>query len=276
MIDKKTLLTRALTAIVFATIVIFLLNFNKTTIFIFLVIVALTTSYEFIKIKKEKNANYFELILIPIFFGAAPLILDYFLSKLTHDSFLILLILTIIFDVYLIYRLFFMKSSKTKKDLFTYLEILFYIGIPFLLLGNAFLTTDDSISIVIFLLILLIWTNDTFAYLTGSMFGKHKLMPSISPGKTVEGFIGGGVFTIIVSFILFNIYGTFSILFYISLAIIVWVLGTIGDLIESQLKRTYNIKDSGKIMPGHGGFLDRFDSFIFTIPFLVLLAYFLK
>ena len=195
---------------------------------------------------------------------------------MTQNSFLVLLILTIVFDAYLIYRLFFINLTKTKKNISIYLEILFYIGIPFLLLGHSFLTPKDSFSIVIFILILLIWTNDTFAYLTGSMMGKNKLMPSISPGKTIEGFIGGGVFTIIVSFLLFKVFGTFSISFYVALAIIVWVLGTVGDLIESQLKRTYNIKDSGKIMPGHGGFLDRFDSFIFAVPFLVLLAYFLK
>lgn len=276
MIDKKTLLTRTLTAVVFAAIVIFLLNFNRTTVFIFLVLVTLTTSYEYIKIKKENKANIFELVLISIIFGVMPLIIEYFSARLTQNSFLVLLILTIIFDIYLIYKLFFIKSFKTKKVVFIYFEILFYIGIPFMLLGHSFLTQEDSLWRVIFLLILLIWTNDTFAYLTGSMLGKNKLMPSISPGKTIEGFVAGGIFTILVSFILFRIYGTFSVSFYIILAIIVWLLGAIGDLIESQLKRTYNIKDSGKIMPGHGGFLDRFDSFVFVVPFLVLLAYFLK
>lgn len=140
-----------------------------------------------------------------------------------------------------------------------------------MLLSNYFIVGANSLTYIIFIIILLIWTNDTFAYLTGSMLGKNKLMPSISPGKTIEGFIGGGVFAIIVSILLYNIYDSQSLLLYILLAIIVWIIGTLGDLVESMIKRSYGLKDSGNIMPGHGGFLDRFDSFLFSLPFVVLL-----
>ena len=273
MLDKKIFLTRVTTAIIFGAIVIFLLNFSRDTVFVFLAIVSFATSYEYIKIKKSKSYSKFNQIIAPLLFGSGPLIIEHFSSVFNKVGFFILLVASLVFSVYLMFNLFTKKKSVTKNDFLMHFKLLFYIGIPFLLMGYLFLTPNDSFTIIIFILILMIWTNDTFAYLTGSLFGKNKLMPSVSPGKTIEGFVGGGMFTIIVSYLLFLYYGTYPVLFYVILAFIVWIFGTIGDLIESLLKRTYGIKYCGKIMPGHGGFLDRFDSFIFTIPFLVLLAY---
>lgn len=273
MLDKKVFMTRVITAIIFAAVVIFLLNYNRFTIFLFLAIVGFSTSYEYIKIKMGDNAGVRDMVIAPFLFGSAAVIIDYFTNSLNIAGFNILLVFTIIFDFYLMYKLFSGKSSKTDKDFNIYMEVLFYIGIPVLLVGNMFLLNEDSRPIVVFIIILLIWTNDTFAYLSGSMLGKNKLMPSVSPKKTIEGFVGGGVFTIVVSLILYHYYNMFPMSYYIILAIIVWVIGTTGDLIESKLKRSYSIKDSGKIMPGHGGFLDRFDSFLFVLPFVVLLTY---
>jgi phosphatidate cytidylyltransferase len=125
---------------------------------------------------------------------------------------------------------------------------------------------------IIFVLFVLIWSNDTFAYIVGKSIGKKKLFPSISPKKTVEGFLGGLVFTILAGIIIHEIMGIFSTLFLIFLAILIGVFGTIGDLVESKFKRTAHVKDSGKIMPGHGGILDRFDSVIFVAPFVLLLV----
>jgi len=273
MLDKKVLFTRAVTAIIFAVIVVFLLNFSRDTIFIFLAVVALFTSYEYIKIKLGEKAGIREKTIAPFLFGVAPIAIDYFMHQLNYIGFNMLLVLTLAFDLYLMIQLFTSKSMVVKKEFKVFIEVLFYIGIPVLLASNMFLVGVDSKSIVIFILILLIWANDTFAYLTGSLFGKNKLMPSVSPGKTIEGFIGGGVLTIITAVLLFYYFKTFSVYFYMLLAILVWIIGTIGDLIESKIKRSYGIKDSGTIMPGHGGFLDRFDSFLFVLPFVVLLAY---
>ena len=117
----------------------------------------------------------------------------------------------------------------------------------------------------------MIWTNDTFAYLVGKNFGKNKLFPSVSPKKTIEGFAGGLVFTIIGGTLLANYYIMASTLYiWIVIAAIVSVFSTLGDLIESKLKRVAGIKDTGNIMPGHGGILDRLDSIIFVIPFINL------
>ncbi len=274
MLDKKVLYTRASTAIIFAAVVIFLLNYSRLTIFIFLSIVAFFTAYEYVKIKLKDNAGFREKYIAPLLFGVAPVAIDFFTPKLNFVGFIILLIITILFDIYLMFKLFYNKSMVVKSDIAVYFEILFYIGIPILLASNLLLSNMESKSILFFIVILLIWANDTFAYLTGSMLGKHKLMPSVSPGKTIEGFVGGGVFTIITAVLLNHFINVFPLSYYILLGLIVWIIGTIGDLVESKLKRSYNIKDSGTIMPGHGGFLDRFDSFIFVLPFLVLLTYF--
>lgn len=117
-------------------------------------------------------------------------------------------------------------------------------------------------------IVLLVWANDTMAYLTGSLFGKHKLYPSISPGKSWEGFAGGFIFAVITGWILSNFFHQFGTAGWMAVGAIVSVTGTIGDLVESMIKRNAGVKDSGSFMPGHGGFLDRFDAFIFCIPFV--------
>jgi phosphatidate cytidylyltransferase len=119
---------------------------------------------------------------------------------------------------------------------------------------------------------ILIWANDTFAYIVGKSIGKHKLFERISPKKTIEGFIGGMIFTVAGAYILgqSNYFDFITPWQWMAFAAILVVFGTLGDLVESQLKRNAGVKDSGKIMPGHGGILDRLDSVLFAIPFLFL------
>ena len=128
---------------------------------------------------------------------------------------------------------------------------------------------------IIIYLLLMIWSNDSFAYLVGKNFGKRKLYESVSPKKTIEGFIGGVVFTIITAFVISIYSDIFSRVEWMILGFIVAVLGTIGDLIESKFKREAGVKDSGSIMPGHGGMLDRLDSLLFVAPFVYLYIYFI-
>jgi phosphatidate cytidylyltransferase len=117
---------------------------------------------------------------------------------------------------------------------------------------------------------LLIWANDTGAYLSGVSFGKHKLMERISPKKTWEGFIGGLILAAIVAWLLSGWLGVVDKSHWVVIAIIISIAGTYGDLVESMLKRSTGVKDSGTIMPGHGGFLDRFDSAIISFPLVYL------
>lgn len=121
---------------------------------------------------------------------------------------------------------------------------------------------------LILLVFALLWTNDTFAYLTGRLLGKHKLFVRVSPGKTVEGSLGGLLFTI-GGVMLFSHYASWlPMKTAVALGLIAVVFGTLGDLCESMLKRQAGVKDSGRLIPGHGGILDRFDSVLFTMPFV--------
>lgn len=119
-------------------------------------------------------------------------------------------------------------------------------------------------------ILVLIWVNDSFAFLVGKNFGKKKLFVSVSPKKTQEGFLGGFIFTLVAANIISTINKEYALVNWLIIASIVSVIGTIGDLIESKLKRQANIKDSGNIMPGHGGILDRLDSLLFAAPFVYL------
>ena len=117
------------------------------------------------------------------------------------------------------------------------------------------------------------WINDTGAYCTGILFGKHRLFERISPKKSWEGSIGGGVFSIIAAIVMAHYFPFMSISIWRGLALNVVIFGTLGDLTESLLKRTIGIKDSGNILPGHGGMLDRFDSTLMAVPAAVVYLY---
>lgn len=117
------------------------------------------------------------------------------------------------------------------------------------------------------------WINDTGAYCTGMLFGKHRLFERISPKKSWEGSIGGGVFSIIAAIVMAHYFPFMPISIWIGLALTVVTFGTLGDLTESLLKRTIGIKDSGNILPGHGGMLDRFDSTLMAVPAAVVYLY---
>ena len=121
---------------------------------------------------------------------------------------------------------------------------------------------------MVLLVFVLLWANDTFAYLTGRLLGKHKLFERISPGKTIEGSIGGLVFTMVGIVVFSHYVDWLSLHQAIGMGLIAVVFGTLGDLCESMLKRQAGVKDSGKLIPGHGGILDRFDSVLFAMPFV--------
>jgi phosphatidate cytidylyltransferase len=116
----------------------------------------------------------------------------------------------------------------------------------------------------------LIWTNDSFAYLVGKNFGKTKLFERISPKKTIEGFLGGAIAAIIISYLIFIYIDLLPLWAWIMLAVIVSIFGTLGDLVQSKFKRKADVKDSGKIMPGHGGIFDRMDSMLFSSTFVFI------
>ncbi len=150
-----------------------------------------------------------------------------------------------------------------------------YIGIPFCCM------VFDPMHRLPLLIFVMLWLNDSGAYIVGSLTGRHKLCPSISPNKTWEGFIGGVGITLIGTYFLQHYLGYFfgmegySLGIWMLLAASTCIFGTIGDLIESKLKRKYGFKDSGNWIPGHGGLLDRIDSFLIAFPIAFLLLFFL-
>ena len=142
-----------------------------------------------------------------------------------------------------------------------------YIGIPFALL--EFIAFDDKefLAGTVMGLLIMTWMNDSAAFMVGSRFGKHPLFPRLSPKKTWEGFLGGVFFTLVTGLVLGTLDTDLTMENWLVLALIVGIFGTFGDLVESMLKRSFKAKDSGGFLPGHGGLLDRFDGFIFLIPF---------
>jgi phosphatidate cytidylyltransferase len=124
-------------------------------------------------------------------------------------------------------------------------------------------------------LFVFLWVNDTAAYFIGSLIGKRKLIERISPKKSVEGFIAGILFTVLGALIFARLYPGFSVAFWIGFAVVTSLSGALGDLFESLIKRTYNVKDAGHLIPGHGGILDRIDSLLMAVPavFLYLILF---
>lgn len=144
-----------------------------------------------------------------------------------------------------------------------------YIVLPFTLTIYLTFSHGSYNSVFILAVLIFIWVNDSFAYLTGMTFGKHRLFERISPKKSWEGFIGGAVFAMISSYLFFYFDPAghaMPLLFWVGFAAVTVIFGTWGDLIESLIKRTLGVKDSGNMIPGHGGLLDRFDSTILAIP----------
>ncbi|MDP4712416.1 MAG: phosphatidate cytidylyltransferase [Saprospiraceae bacterium] len=145
-----------------------------------------------------------------------------------------------------------------------------YLGIPFA--GILWIAFPDGIyhPNLLLGLLFLTWINDTGAYVVGSLVGKKPLMPSISPKKTLEGTLGGLFFNLLFSWPMHALFPELSVVEWAGMGLIATVFGTLGDLTESLFKRSLQVKDSGNILPGHGGFLDRFDAFIFILPFAAI------
>lgn len=158
------------------------------------------------------------------------------------------------------------NSRDVPKKLFHTIFGLMYIGFPLIVLPMLPQYMGENQPWMLGSVFILIWCNDTFAYLFGRSFGKHKLYERISPNKTWEGFIGGAISALVASAVMSHYLTFMPIIGWVGLAIIVLIFGTVGDLFESALKRSFGRKDSGKFMPGHGGILDRIDSLLFTLP----------
>jgi len=256
-------LTRAISGIVYIALLLGATLLSPITFKILFAIFLLIAVHEYCKLAHLDKKLPFAIAGIGIFlFGIYPVS-----SAYTN---LLVCAAALFVSIGMLVDLFNNKPTAPRDTLGKMVRLMGYVVIPFLLIIKLpFLTTIYNPFVIIGMFIM-IWANDTFAYIVGRAIGKNKLFERISPKKTIEGFVGGVVFTVAGAYIL-SIYYTFlTPLQWMGFAAIVAVFGTLGDLVESKLKRVAGVKDSGNIMPGHGGILDRLDSVVFAIPFLFL------
>lgn len=263
----KETFTRLFSGILYILLLIFCLTHHQSLIVLFFVfgIICLAEFKKLIQLKGM--APYVVFTILYAVFVYWKLILN--TNKGIDEAVQILMVISIFVQLFLIKDLF---SEKTIPLFNTrrYLLTTFYISSAFIFLILIADYHDEYNSNILLGVFILIWVNDSFAYLIGKNLGKQKLFEKISPKKTVEGFLGGLFFSCIASYFIATFTQTLDFTSWLILSILITVFGTMGDLIESKFKRQANVKDSGTIMPGHGGLLDRLDSIIFTAPFIYL------
>ena len=274
-------IVRTITGILFVAVVVCSFLRPQAMVLLFALITGLTI-WEFTGLVNDREKVTVNRLISTVagvyfFFAVAG-----FSSDLTPSAvfipYLVLIIYLMVAELYL-------KNEDPIRDWAYTMMAQLYIALPFSLLNTlAFhltpqgLVTYDAVlplSVFVFL-----WMNDTGAYLCGSLLGKHKLFPRISPGKSWEGSIGGGILVIAIAVLVWCLTEQYqlnqlglSAIEWAGLGLTVVIFGTWGDLVESLFKRTLGIKDSGNILPGHGGMLDRFDSSLLAIPAAVVYLY---
>ncbi|TBN05559.1 phosphatidate cytidylyltransferase [Hyunsoonleella flava] len=260
----KDMLLRSLSGLFYVAALIIVLNLNSPHGFIILFfILGLLSLFEFNKLIQLKSiVPYIIFVILYAVFGYWQNMLNS--DKGLNEATQILMVLTIFVNLFLI------KDLFSRKVIPLFITKRFIITTFYLSSGFVFLVLIASVFSPKILLgaFILVWVNDSFAYFVGKNFGKQKLFEKISPKKTVEGFLGGLLFSCIASYFISTMTTTLNFTNWLLLAIVITVFGTLGDLIESKFKRQANVKDSGTIMPGHGGLLDRLDSIIFASPFI--------
>lgn len=278
----QNLITRTITGVLFVAIMVTCFLRPEAMVLLFALITGLSL-WEYTGLVNDREnvqVNRFITTVAGVYFFFA---MAGYITRLTPTmGVFIPYLLTI---VYLFISGLYTKSKDPINDWAYAMLGQMYIALPFsmiLVLGFQIMPNGDiafnsllPLSVFVFL-----WTNDTGAYCSGSLFGRHKLFPRVSPGKSWEGSIGGGILVLIVASalgyyenMLTDVPSNLSLIEWAGLGLVVVVFGTWGDLVESLFKRILGVKDSGNILPGHGGMLDRFDSSLMAIPASVIYLY---
>ncbi|MDZ5473446.1 phosphatidate cytidylyltransferase [Bacillus sp. 31A1R] len=255
---KQRIITAIIAAAVFVPIVIW----GGVPFIILAYVLASVALYELLKMRNLKLLSIPGLIsLAVLWIFLLPEQFQEFLDVLHYSKVEFALLAVLLFLTYTVGT----KNRFTFDDVAFSTMAILYIGMGFL----YFIETREAGLLYIFYSLFIIWATDSGAYFIGRKFGKNKLWPEISPNKTVEGFIGGIICAVIVALIFVFTTDINATLFeLIIITILLSIFGQVGDLVESALKRHYSVKDSGSILPGHGGILDRFDSLLFVWPLL--------
>ena len=259
--SMKEIIKRLITGVVYVILLLSTVFLNSDAFNFLFMIFGLACLYEFKYIVGLKGYNIFVLYLV-LWWGYIYLI---------HNQILIiaLILVTVIIDLVLLGFLF-----EKKKRIFNKLQKLiiglFYIGGGCIFLTMIPYKDNDFSKFLIIGILILIWVNDSFAYLVGKSIGRTKLYVAVSPKKTIEGSIGGLFFSLVVAFISAKYETTLTVVQWMILAFVIAIAGSLGDLIQSKFKRIAGVKDSGAILPGHGGIWDRLDSLVFAAPFVYI------
>lgn len=269
---------RSITGILYVAAIVAGIVLGGNWMYWLFAVCAVLVTIEFVTLinkQKECNASWFWAAILSFFFYSGITTFLTGVSSVPANPvrlflpFIIYLVLTIIWELY-----------KPNRNHILNLSIaifpVIYIAMPFGLLNGLghIIGTDQSIWLLPLAFFIFIWTNDVGAYCVGCTIGRHRLFERISPKKSWEGSIGGAVVTIAAAIVIWNFFPIFNMWIWIGMAITTVVFGTFGDLAESLIKRELGVKDSGKILPGHGGLLDRFDSTLLAAPMVYAYIYY--
>ena len=257
----KEILRRSITGVIYVVLLLGSIFLSSDAFDFLFMVFGLACLYEFKRIVRLKGYYIF----------IAYLALWWTFIYLVQDRILIvgLLLLTLTVDFALLAFLF-SKKSNQFNDFQKFIIAVLYIGGGCIFLTMIPYNQQDFAQFLIMGIFILIWVNDTFAYLVGRTLGRTKLYPAVSPKKTIEGSVGGLIFALVAAYILANYETSLTLSEWMILATVIVFAGSLGDLLESKFKRMAGVKDSGAILPGHGGVWDRLDSLVYAAPFAYL------
>ncbi|OFY10686.1 MAG: hypothetical protein A2X11_13765 [Bacteroidetes bacterium GWE2_42_24] len=261
---KNNFIQRTLTGALLVALIVSLILFNNILFTALMCAVALGCAHELHSLINLTNAHLKTTSFITV--TVAFLLLSG-LGVQVGSSLTIAVTLGFILLIPMVSSLFIRDSNALEQSFLTIVPVV-YVAIPLGILPRFIdvIPGRPDQPVMILSLFVLIWVNDTFAYLTGISIGRHRLFERVSPKKSWEGAIGGLLFSLGAAFGLFEITGLMILPIWLGLAIVVVIFGIFGDLLESLLKRSKGVKDSGDLLPGHGGLLDRFDAVLLSVP----------
>lgn len=268
----SNLVQRAITGFFFVVVLVFCVSYNGYTLSALFFIISVLSLYEFYGLIKQ--GNYKPNVPLGMLVGG----IVYLVFTLRNYSQIASSTISLLFPLLFIFFLveLFLKQPKPFENVAISILGPVYAVLPFAIFtGLGFMHGMIYNYQLPLGFLILLWSNDTFAYLFGRQFGKHKLFERISPKKTWEGFIGGALSALVISQVLAHYFPTLSPINWAIVSLIIACFGTLGDLVESMFKRSLDVKDSGTILPGHGGLLDRFDGLLVSAPFVYAYLIFL-
>ena len=268
--NKSELITRSITGFFIVAITLGAILFSPWTYLLWLCLIVFAGTREYLQLEKIVLSPT-QMFLFPAMLSIIVACTGYFLIHKVTPFGILVSVPLVIGALFLIQLLFKNDVSQLVKTNNTYYSATSYIGLP-ALCGCLFLSGLYDYRYLL-VPIFLIWLNDVGAYMIGSKWGKHKIAPLLSPGKSIEGTIGGGIIAVLTGALLLKIWPEIPPGYIILLSFTTPFFALAGDLWESALKRNAGAKDSGRLLPGHGGMLDRYDSLLFVMPVAALAYY---